>query len=53
MRRMLFAVGALAAVLIYLIWSVTYAGIHYTPRSLSVRRVSRARCKARRCVCCR
>ena len=32
MRRMLFAVGALAAVLIYLIWWVTYAGIHYTPR---------------------
>jgi hypothetical protein len=29
---MLFAVGALAAVLIYLIWWVTYAGIHYTPR---------------------
>ena len=32
MRRMLCAVGALAAVLIYLIWWVTYAGIHYTPR---------------------
>ena len=53
MRRMLFAVGALAAVLIYLIWWVTYAGIHYTPRYASVRRVSRARCKARRSVCCR
>ena len=32
MRRMLFAVGALAAMFIYLIWWVTYAGIHYTPR---------------------
>jgi hypothetical protein len=32
MRRILFAVAALAAVLIYLIWWVTYAGIHYIPR---------------------
>jgi hypothetical protein len=32
MRRILFAVGALAAVLIYLVWWVTYAGIHYIPR---------------------
>lgn len=32
MRRILFAVAAFAAVLIYLIWWVTYAGIHYAPR---------------------
>jgi hypothetical protein len=32
MRRVLFAFAALAAVLIYLIWWVTYAGIHYIPR---------------------
>jgi hypothetical protein len=31
-RRILFAVAAFAAVLIYLIWWVTYAGIHYIPR---------------------
>ena len=43
MRRMLFAVGALAAVLIYLIWWVTYAGIHYTPRYAVRPPVSRAR----------
>jgi hypothetical protein len=32
MRRIVFAVAALAAVLIYLIWWVTYAGIHFSPR---------------------
>ena len=32
MRRILFAVAALAAVGIYLIWWVTYAGMHYIPR---------------------
>ena len=32
MRRILFAVAAFAAVLIYLTWWVTYAGIHYMPR---------------------
>jgi hypothetical protein len=32
MRRILFAVAALAAVLIYLIWWITYAGIHFEPR---------------------
>ena len=32
LRRILFAVGALAVVLVYLIWWVTYAGIHYNPR---------------------
>lgn len=32
MRRSLFAVAAFAAVAIYLIWWVTYAGIHYIPR---------------------
>jgi hypothetical protein len=32
MKRVLFVVGALAAVGIYLIWWVTYAGIHYIPR---------------------
>ena len=32
MRRILFAVAAFAAVLIYVIWWVTYAGIHYIPR---------------------
>jgi hypothetical protein len=31
-RPILFAVAAFAAVLIYLIWWVTYAGIHYNPR---------------------
>jgi len=31
-RRILFAVTAFAAVLIYVIWWVTYAGIHYIPR---------------------
>ena len=31
-RRILFAVAAFAAVLIYLIWWVTYAGIHFNPR---------------------
>ena len=35
MRRILFVVAALAAVLIYLIWWVTYAGIHYIPRFTS------------------
>ena len=32
MRQILFVVAAFAAVLIYQIWWVTYAGIHYTPR---------------------
>jgi hypothetical protein len=32
LRRILFAVAALAAVLIYLIWWVTYADIHFEPR---------------------
>jgi hypothetical protein len=32
MRRILLAVAAFAAVLIYLIWWVTYAGIHFSPR---------------------
>ena len=32
LRRILFAVAAFAAVLIYLTWWVTYAGIHYVPR---------------------
>jgi hypothetical protein len=32
MRGILFTVAAFAAVLIYLIWWVTYAGIHYIPR---------------------
>ena len=32
MQRILCVVGAFAAVLIYLIWWVTYAGIHFTPR---------------------
>jgi hypothetical protein len=32
MRRILFAVAAFAAVLIYLLWWVTYAGIHFNPR---------------------
>ncbi len=31
-RRILFVVAAFAAVGIYLIWWVTYAGIHYIPR---------------------
>ena len=31
-RRILIAVAAFAAVLIYLIWWVTYAGIHFNPR---------------------
>jgi hypothetical protein len=31
-RRMLFAIAAFAAVGIYLIWWVTYAGIHFIPR---------------------
>jgi hypothetical protein len=31
-RRILFVVVAFTAVSIYLIWWVTYAGIHYTPR---------------------
>ena len=31
-RRILFPVAALAAVGIYLIWWVTYAGIHFAPR---------------------
>jgi hypothetical protein len=31
-RRILFVVAAFAAVLIYGIWWVTYAGIHYIPR---------------------
>ena len=32
MQRVLFVVAAVAAVAIYLIWWVTYAGIHYIPR---------------------
>jgi hypothetical protein len=32
LRRILLAVGALAAALIYVIWWVTYAAIHLTPR---------------------
>jgi hypothetical protein len=32
MRRILFLVAALAAVAIYVIWWVTYAGIHYNTR---------------------
>jgi hypothetical protein len=32
MRRTVFAVAAFAAVLIYLIWWVSYAGIHFSPR---------------------
>ena len=32
MRRILFPVAAVAAVMIYVIWWVTYAGIHYNPR---------------------
>lgn len=32
LRRVLFAVAAFAAVLVYLTWWVTYAGIHYVPR---------------------
>ena len=32
LRRILFLVATFAAVLIYLIWWVTYAGIHYIPR---------------------
>jgi hypothetical protein len=32
LRRILFVVAAFAVVLIYLIWWVTYAGIHYTAR---------------------
>jgi hypothetical protein len=31
LRRILFGVAAFAAVLIYLTWWVTYAGIHYAP----------------------
>jgi hypothetical protein len=31
-RRVLFPVGAFAAVLIYLIWWATYAGIHFNDR---------------------
>ena len=32
MLRILFPVAVFAAVVIYLIWWVTYAGIHYNPR---------------------
>jgi hypothetical protein len=32
LRRILLAVGAVAAALIYVIWWVTYAGIHFNPR---------------------
>jgi hypothetical protein len=32
LRPILFALAAFAAVLIYLIWWVSYAGIHYIPR---------------------
>jgi hypothetical protein len=32
MQRILFVVAALVAVAIYLVWWVTYAGIHYIPR---------------------
>jgi hypothetical protein len=32
LRRILFVVAAFAVVLIYLIWWVSYAGIHYTAR---------------------
>ena len=52
-RRILLVVAAVTAVSIYLIWWVTYAGIHYTPRYSLRPAGASGDVQALRYACCR